>query len=313
MGRRATRRAHREAAGPDATAQRRHRGACPPFRPGQSVRGLGKWNSTAAKRYETERWPIDRGLGAAPSRSGAQGELLYTILMNSGARGAPGEETIRKVLSAAGRVKLSQCAYPESAAKRIQFNQNGEHGPGVIESESAPLNAHSPSVESTIATLRATPVFQAAAAKAHAEGVAHRESLLARRRQIEKEAEAEWPKDVRAEEAAAAEVRAAERALKDANQKLAAASAARGNGALTRRIAVERIDAELAAGDWPEISAFFDMCEAEIERTKGAYTREERPSGTRARAGVSRHPSPTAARSQGGSRRFTPACARRRN
>ncbi len=119
-----------------------------------------------------------------------------------------------------------------------------------------------PKEAEVLAALARHPSSAKIVAEEAARKVAERESLLARRRQIENASGPEWLKDLRAAEEAIAAVRAAEAALKEANRKLGAANAARANGAHARRVAIERIDAELAAGaDEASILAFRDELE----------------------------------------------------
>ena len=181
--------------------------------------------------------------------------LNYDLLTHSadkhGVR-TPCDRTVRAALAAArgatpGKSSFVSVAHSEAHDLRMISSRSAEH-----------MTAVSNQAE-VLAALARHPSSAKIVAEEAAKKVAHREALLARRRQIETTSESEWLKDVRAQESALAAVRAAEAALKEANRKLSAATAARENGAYMRRAAIERIDAELMAGaDEASIGAFYD-------------------------------------------------------
>ncbi len=210
------------------------------YGPAKSARDLATTIRMSAIRYETTRWKSERGLDAAPTVHGPVGAALHALMAASGDRGAPKEKTIRNALGAAKTSGQSDCA---------PLAQKGAHLCQQLKpARSEPAVNAQPREAEVLAALARHPSSAKIVAEEVAKKVAQREALLARRRQIENASGPEWLKDVRAEEAAIAAVRSAEDALKDANRKLSAANAARANGAYARRVAIEAIDAELAAG-----------------------------------------------------------------
>lgn len=220
------------------------------YPPAKSVRALTPTIERAVSVYAATRWESERGRGAAPAIHGPAGAALFNIMAASGGRGPPGEKTIRNALGAAGLGKTIGAPFSQKQAQDFPQLQLNRSDPAV--------NA-TPSQAEVLAALARHPSATKIAAEESAKKVAARESLVARRRQIETASVTEWLKDVRAEEAAIAAVRAAEDALREANRKLGAANIARAAGAHTRRFEIERIDAELAAGaDEASIRAFHD-------------------------------------------------------
>jgi hypothetical protein len=189
-----------------------------PFCEPGSYRHLAMQIRAMALRYETTRWPRERMLDASPLVHGAKGAALFALLRASGASGAPGFETIRKSLAAAGVGERAAVALTQNIADR---------GASAQSPRRAKLNATiKPDQLDVLAALARQPATQKLLADDRSRTIAERQARVDRIKALDAKAEIEWPKGQAEIKEAREKVREAERHLREANKALAGATAA---------------------------------------------------------------------------------------
>jgi hypothetical protein len=146
-----------------------------------------------------------------PSAIGTVRELQWHVLKDGGGK-SPGRSRIRQILDAQPIVNQQRFRLATNARSVVDKSSSRL-------SRRPPLNAHSPTIESTLATLRMTPEFQAAASKAQAKTVAERQAHLDALAKLDSEAAKAWPRSEKRKADSLKNVEDAERALKFSQEK----------------------------------------------------------------------------------------------
>ncbi len=218
-------------------------------------------------RYEASGWlRRDAQLSEPPpSAIGTVRELQWRALKDSEG-GAPGPRRLRQIFAAS--VDWQQNALP--IANQTQFHL-GLDTPGHSSARSSFLSAL-PNVELIV---REMPGFKEAANRAQATAIAERQAHLDAIAKLDAGAMKEWPRQEKTMADSLAKEQDAHRAFRAAAEEHQRVLSA----VKSVRMAYERDrgahEAALIAGDWPEISEFFDTCDREVARAKAAHVSME--------------------------------------
>jgi hypothetical protein len=215
-------------------------------------------------RYEAAAWlRRDAQLsGPPPSAVGTVRELFWWVLKDSDG-GAPGPRRLRQI--------FADAELATNSASNFQARPRLLDIPGPSSARSSELSAL-PNVESIV---REMPGFKEAAGRAQAATIAERQAHVDEIARLDAAAEKAWPRQEKVKADALAKEQDAHRAFKaaaDEHQRVLAA-------VTSERMAYERDrnahEAALIAGEWPELSEFFDTCDREVARAKAAHVAME--------------------------------------
>ena len=216
---------------------------------------LMRFEATAWRRRECQfSQPPVGAIGTAR-------EFFWRILKESDG-GAVGPARLRQLFDAAPIVTNRRLPINRRSALQLGLDTRGERNA---------LNA-SPNFELIV---RQLPGFQVAASKAHAEEIAARQTHIDEIAKLDSAAAKAYPRQEKQKAESLGKSNDAHRAW-----QLALAEHQRVCADVTaERLVYERErnahEAALIVGDWPEISAFFDTCDREIARAKGAHVAME--------------------------------------